>query len=336
MSESTAHRIQVAYPDYLSESDDYTHDVRDEPLWSENYLSQAYSPATETGIYMHFNRPPFDNRLWHDIFVAYLPNDEFLVAKGFTPESSDAADPRGAGLEWTCDEPFRQWTKRFHGAVRHVSGDELRAGPLRDGMHTNAEMEIVYRALSPAFDVGALSEEQNWAVQHYEQHCEVTGYLDYGGKHVEFDGTGLRDHSWGPRDLSFMGNHVWLHGQFADGRTFMCIYVNTRSGEGRLNKSVIGAGEHMEPVELLEPPLIERDGQELDPYVLQFRRSDGSVAEIRAEVLQGVPIALVGPSEMAYGVDDRPDCTHVLYECQARFEWDGVIGHGLSERTVVR
>lgn len=329
--------VLVHRPVHLTDIDELTHPVEDVALWSENYLSYVWSPSNEVGVYMHFNRPPFNPRLWHDIFVVYLPGDEYLVAKGFTPETNAAArGPRGAGLDWTCNEPWAQWTKRFEGAVQHVTGDELRSGALLDGVHTGARMELVYRAMGTAFGVGDLSQ-QDWAVEHYEQHCAVTGWIEHEGTRYEIDGTGLRDHSWGPRDLSRMADHVWLQGQFPSGRTFMAIYVRNRSGHGHLDYHLIGDRDgNLQVATLRNPPVISDDSQPLNPYVLEFELADGTVETISAEVLTGCPIGLVGQSEMAYGVDFRPQTSHTLWECLARFQWNGEVGYGLSERSVMR
>lgn len=328
---------EVKRPKHLTDTDELTHPLESVVLWSENYLSYVWSPENSVGVYMHFNRPPFNARLWHDIFVVYLPGDEYLVAKGFTPEPEAAVrGPRGAGLDWTCDEPWVQWTKRFEGAVQHVTGEELRSGALRDGVHTGARMELVYRQMSSVFGVGDLSQ-QDWAVDHYEQHCTVTGWIEYAGLRHEINGMGLRDHSWGPRDLSRMADHVWIQGQFPSGRTFMAIYVRNRSGSGHLDYHLVGDAEgNLTQARLRNPPVISDDSQPLEPYVLEFELGDGTVELIKAEVVTGCPIGLVGQSEMAYGVDSRPQTSHCLWECLAQFEWDGEVGSGLSERTVMR
>src|SRR6266436_4127161 len=78
--------------------------------------------------------------LWDEVMYITLPGDRYLVTRGFGPGRVEDAngDGRGeiaiAGLSFRCDEPFRSWTKRFDGAARLVSGDDLRAGPIGDGL----------------------------------------------------------------------------------------------------------------------------------------------------------------------------------------------------------
>ena len=331
----TTTKDKLMHPAYMTDADELPHEVAaDVPLFSENYLDQAYSPENGVGIYFHFNRPPFNPHLWHEIFAVYLPNDEFLVSKSFLKEEPGLPGPRAAGMSWSCDEPWVQWTKRFSGAARHVSGDELRSGPLGDGVNSSVEMELTFRALAPAFDVGDL-EKQDWATYHYEQHGQVTGQITHEGTTYEFDGTGLRDHSWGPRDLRRMANHAWIQGQFPSGRNFMIIHVINRSGSGHLDHSLLYDGENLRPAKLVKAPLITKDEQQWDPAVFEFE-TDSGIETIRAEVLQSLPLLTLGPSELGFGTDDTPDVAQVLYDCQARYEWDGEVGYGLLERSVMR
>lgn len=326
----------LMHPDYLTDADELPHPVPDDvPLHSENYLDQAYSPGNGVGIYFHFNRPPFNPRVWHEIFSVYLPNDEFLVSKSFLPEAPGLPGPRAAGLTWTCEEPWKRWTKRFSGGARRVTGEELRAGPLVDGIHTGVELELTYEALSPAFDAGDL-EAQDWANSHYEQHCKVTGHITTSdGDEYEFDGTGLRDHSWGPRDLRSMENHCWISGQFPSGRNFMIIHVLNRTGDGLLDHAVLGDGDDFKVVKLRKAPLITSVDQQHEPAVFEFE-TDSGVETIKAEVLQSLPLMTLGSSELGFGTDDRPYVAHALFDTQARYEWDGEIGYGLLERSVVQ
>src|SRR5271154_2233223 len=70
-------------PQYLSAADDTPHEVGTEPGWSENYLTHAYDPDTGVGFFLHAGLASFDDRLWNDFFIAFLPGDRFLVANGF-------------------------------------------------------------------------------------------------------------------------------------------------------------------------------------------------------------------------------------------------------------
>jgi hypothetical protein len=334
-------------PSYLHFEDDTTHPVKEIPLWSESYQTDVYDPQSRTGIHMHFGRAPFNVRLWHDIFAAYLPNDEFLVAKNFRFGDNPGHGPAGGGVVYECEEPFRQWTKRFSGAAMRVTGEQLRSGALVDGLHTGVEMEITCRAVTPAFNAGMLTdrvEEAFWHAEnasHFQQFCAVEGYLEYEGNRVPINGTCIRDHSWGVRDLSILDNHVWLSGYFPSGRSFMVMHIEPRNEHtGTDFKATsdisIDTGSGLELATISRIPLITNDSQVMDPYTLELTTADGKAHEIDATIMQACPINLLGKNEMGFGTDFRPESTHALWETFARYEWDGEVAYGLTERSVAR
>src|SRR5271155_1964953 len=108
-------KVQVL--EYLSDSDEYPHPVRDVPLWSENYLTQAYDPDRRAGVYMHLSRSPFNPDLWLENFVVYLPGNQFLVSRGYG-NRDNAAGPAAVGLTWECRNPYVEWNKKFSGGAR--------------------------------------------------------------------------------------------------------------------------------------------------------------------------------------------------------------------------
>jgi hypothetical protein len=319
-------------PAYLEAADELSHPVADVPLWSENYLSHAAFPASGAGLWLHQCRPAYDHDLWEEIAVVYLPGDRFLVAKGAGPARGDEG-PWGAALRYRCVEPFAEWTKTFRGAARLVTGEHLRSGPLTDGLSVGVHLETTWRALGPAFDWDV--SELSWADDrsHYEQHCSVAGFLAFEGEQIELDGTGLRDHSWGPRDLSRIGRHIWAHAQFPGGRSFM-IFHHVAPDGSVVSHVVLDAGGGLHPAELVGPaPLLDREDEAGHGYELTFRGRDGATATLEAEVRQVATLGVTGMSEVVIGRPEPP-ASHLLFEGHTRFAWDGETGYGLTERTV--
>lgn len=118
----------------------------------------------------------------------------------------------------------------------------------------------------------------------------------------------------------------------------MSIRVSNTTGEGLLDNHVLTDDEgNIREVQLRTQPQILTDEEARQTYDLEYVEEDGSITTIRCEeILVACPVGLVGQSEMVYGVDDRPQTSHVDWECLARFEWDGEIGYGLSERLAPR
>lgn len=318
-------------PPYLSAADDTPHPVGMEPGWSENYLTHAYDPDAGVGFFLHAGLTSFDDRLWNDFFVAFLPGDRFLVANGFAAGLTSRGT-EGGQLKLRCDEPFVRWTKSFHGAASLVTGDELRAGPFAERGHVRVDADLTFEALGPTFDLGALDNE-TWSTSHYEQHMSFHGSLVFDGQRITLSGTGLRDHSWGPRDMSRIQNHAWAHGQLPDGRTFMAFYLVDVDGKAG-GHAAVGDPNRMEPAEILTPlPLLTDPADGMASYEFTLGTSSGELI-IQGEPLQIAMCALAGPSELLLGAHNDQGAHHRLLEAQTRFTVGGQTCYGLTDRTV--
>ena len=316
----------------LTADDDLTHPIRDVADWSENYLSHASFPCQGMSHWLHLGRAPWDRTQWQEIMVFYLPGDRYLAAKT-TARTPGADEPRGAALCYHCDEPFMKWTKSFRGGARLLTGDQLRAGPLTDGQAVGVEFELTWDALGPAFTMD--TSKQTWTDAHYEQHCAVTGRLAWGDQHVTLDGTGLRDHSWGPRDYGGVGRHAWIHAHWSNGRSFMIFYLISADGAHTLSHVSLDLGNGPEEAELTSAaPLCRNLSDGLAGYRLEIRSATGQVVIIDAEIEQAATLAMLDKSEL--GIGACPDASHWLSEGQTRFTWDGESASGLTERTVDR
>ncbi len=58
------------------------------------------------------------------------------------------------------------------------------------------------------------------AADHYEQAGRVTGHIRFGNTDINVNGWGQRDHSWGPRHWSGVGDWTWISAQFESGWAF--------------------------------------------------------------------------------------------------------------------
>jgi hypothetical protein len=323
----------VDIPAALTPEDELPHEPSDAPLWCENYLPQAYCPNAGIGVYFHLCHSPQEG-LWEQEFVIYLPDDRFLVASAVSQGVVDNGIYT-SNISFHCDEPFQQWTKRYIGGARLVTGDELRAGPLTDGAHVRVEFEMQTTALGPPFEFEGMPD-QIWATRHYEQHHEVAGTLKYGRERIDFSGTGLREHSWGPRDYKLFGNTVWLHGQFPEsGRTFVVVHVPGVGSARPFNYALIGDRTKMERATLSNKlPLVSNvEEAERGGYILELESPSGT-AKISGEIISAMRMAFRGANGISMGFHRGPDVNHVYVEAQTRYEWDGEIGYGLSERSM--
>jgi hypothetical protein len=313
----------------LTPADDLPHEVLDVPDWSENYLSYASFPTAGLSHWLHHGRTNWNPHLWQEIVVFYLPDDRYLVSKA-TARIAEDAGPRGAGLYYRCEEPFREWTKTFRGGARLVSGDELRAGALTDGDSVGLEFDLRWRAVSPAFTMD--TTKQTWTDAHYEQHCSVAGRVAWDGNELIVQGSGLRDHSWGPRDWRPVGRHAWIHAHWDDGRSFMIFYLVSRDGAHTLSHVTVDMGSGPEDAELTSvAPLCGSIADGLQGYRLDIRNASGLRVIVDAEVQQAATLAMLGKSEL--GIGACAAAARLLSEAQTRFSWDGDVAFGLTERS---
>jgi hypothetical protein len=321
-----------ARPAWVEDADELPHEPGDVPLWCENYLTYVHDPEREVCAWMHLCHRPADPSLWQETLLISLPEDRFLAAKAIAP-GEVGRGVNVCGASYVCERPFTEWTKRFEGGARLVRGDQLRAGPLDDGAHVPVELELSCRSLGPAYDFGAEHLEQEWGHGHYEGHQQVSGSLAYGDERLEISGTGLRDHSWGPRDYNRIGSTTWIHGQFPSGRTFMVVLVTGTPPAEPFTYAVISDGQTITPVEASGIPTATDASQAGHGYELMLETPDGP-STIRAEVLTTMPMSFLGPAEIGIGLHAAPAANHHYIEGPSRFEWDGEIGHGITERSV--
>jgi hypothetical protein len=323
----------IGRPAWLSDEDELPHRPPEIELWCENYLMYAYAPASDIGMYVHMCHRAGPPELWDEKFVVALPDDRFLVAKAFSRGYGDRG-PVTAGAALSCHEPFRVWDMEFRGAARLVSGEELRSGPLTDGLHVPVELDLTCRAFSPAYDFGSDKLDQSWGTGHYEQHLLLDGELRFGGAALPFNGTGLRDHSWGPRDYAKIGSTVWVHGQFpASGRSFMAVQVHARGGKPPFAYAVVSDGRSVVPVTAsgLLPRLSRAQVDE--DYAFELAGPAGS-SSLTARILKSVDMAFIGPAEIALGTHRGHGVNHAYIESFTRFVWDGEVGYGATDVSI--
>src|SRR5690606_18439679 len=129
----------------------------------------------------------------------------------------------------------------------------------------------------------------------------IHGHLVFDGQRTEFSGSGIRDHSWGPRDLNFFNHHAWISGQFPSGRTFMVFSIVDMAGQSA-NHVLLDDGSGMREAKLVSTPPHLGNIADVDTgYDIVLTTADGHHETIRAEIQQVPFFALGGPSEILFG-----------------------------------
>lgn len=305
------------------------------PLWSENYLTYVWSPGNRVGIYLHLCHTLAGVEIWNEQMIVALPGDRYLVSKGQTRGNIGAAEFTICGLHFRIDAPFQKVTMTFRGGARLLSRKEYDAGPVQDGAHIPVEWMLTFKGMSPPFDLGSAHLDQVWAVGHFEQHGEITGVLTFDDERYEINGTGLRDHSWGARDYKDIGSTTWLHGQFPKtGRSFMAVRVTGVAPKPEFRFARVCTRDTSTPITADGVPVARSLEDTFKAYQLRLTGPDGKVSTVNAEILDATRAALVGPSEISLGIFTALPANHHYIDAFTRFDWDGDIGYGVTERTV--
>lgn len=160
----------------------------------------------------------------------------------------------------------------------------------------------------------------------------MAGRLTVGDEHWDFAGTGIRDHSRGPRFYGSVLEDWWLSGQFPSGRTFGVLEV-TNLGDERplISHGFVTEGDSVEALEFHGVDLVKAsdDGTPLE-YRIRVRHQ-GRDQVIEARLIHAMPFALGEPNDIILGAA-YPAVPLALTEAQTEFRWNGEIGYGLTER----
>ncbi|GAB3326299.1 DUF7064 domain-containing protein [Haliea atlantica] len=178
-------------------------------------------------------------------------------------------------------------------------------------------LNFSYEAYHPAYAYSAHKDgcPDFVASNRIEQSGLVKGELTFGGKTINFEATGHRDHSWGTRDWATMMHYHWFVGQTTDGVSvhfWNLMAQGTRFLHGYVFKDNVQA--QVSDVEID----VEFDDQYLQKsFVAKVTDELGRVTDIAGEFF-GVN-ALV------------PDERIVLNEGGGAATFDGVSGAGWLE-----
>jgi hypothetical protein len=328
--------VALENPYQVDPTEDFTHKVPgDVELWSENYFFQCYDPQAKVGIWTHLGRTPHDPEIWRALATVYRPDGSLLVSKtyGRGPAETGVVGPSNGTLAFQCDEPLTSWTVRAETMSRPTTLAELAAGPLADGPVVPVTFEYHFEAITPMWDLGAADMSgQSWALTHYEQAGRVSGRLRCGDDTWELSGTGMRDHSHGPRNFAHFRRGSWIHAEFPDGRVFAALRMWSNDDAVALNRAFISERGKLREATPIDVPTL--DSALAEPGRVVVRLDDGGTeAEIEVEVIQAKTMTLAEPNEILYGVDATDPGIKIINEAVVRCRWDGVEGWGLCERS---
>lgn len=317
--------MAIAPPAGLETASEFPARELPDATWTENYCFVAYDPAAEIGLWSHLGRAPFDQTLWRELTMVYLPTGERLVDKSYGRTEGERG-PGAACMQFRCAEPWTRWKMTRDGAALRATASELDSSMAGDRARERLAFDLDVTAVAPVWDWGAVEDAHAWGKLHYEQLCDVTGTFAIGGEQISFNGQGLRDHTRGPRDFTVFESHIWAWANFPSGRGFILLQLII-DGEA-LDRAVLVEDGALRPVKMGNRPVLAERSNGRDPYVLEL---EGELIE--AELLHELPNGFAGANDICIGYDPAFVET-ANFETFTRFTWDGEVGYGLTQRAV--
>ena len=188
--------------------DETPHQAGTQTYWQESVVLTFWDTQNAVGGYFRIGHEPNFNggqvALWSNVLTPAgvfhraddLPmaaGDQF--AKGFGADRGALRYDYDGHITWTVKEPDVSAVLRvddFHPAID---------GYQRDGK----------------------SQLGDFAPQHVEVACRVTGTVTAKGKTYQADGLGMRDHGWGVRTWGDLLSHRWTVGTFDRDNSFCAV-----------------------------------------------------------------------------------------------------------------
>ena len=201
-----------------------------------------------------------------------------------------------------------------------VTQPELRRTAVLDYESDKISLHFDYTALHDTF-----SYRQNpdglpswFAVNRFEQTGWVKGHIEFGGRRIEWDRIGHRDHSWGTRNWGVPHHWKWFIAYTPDGARIVNGWVWIAQGEWGFGGYVVRDGE------LLPVSHIEQHADYDDD--MSQRRLEADLVDVRGETTR---LVLDRFGLVKLPTNDRMDTIIMEAACEATI--DGVAGAGQFE-----
>ena len=235
------------------------------------------------------------------------------------------------GLEFRCVEPFRTLTLSFDGDAIDTTAETL-AKDGRTGTEVPLHIKVELTCAAPPWVSGTLSEESKelfdkgfagaFISPRYEQLCTARGSVRLGGEEWTFQGTGLRIHRQGTRDVGGFWGHCWPSALFPSGKGFGALAFPERPNEPTYNEGFVFDGERMIPAVLVDAPWLRRLQPNREDVSLTLRTKEG---DVRIEGETVLSACMAGGSQ---------EFAPALQQAGVHYQWDGEATFGMMERSI--
>jgi hypothetical protein len=245
----------------------------------------------------------------------------------------------GGPLELRCLEPFERWSVSYDGEMVDTTSELQIADAVGWSRTVPVRFEIETRMVVPPWVTGTMGTGAAGALEsrdatfvggrysaeagiRYEQLFRAEGSLEVGGERWTFNGSGLRIHRQGLRNLQGFTGHVWQAAAFPDGRGFGYMWLLPND----FREGYLYQGERMIPARIVSAPFMKRMVPAGEDLSIVFESELGRT-EIRGESVYSSFIPATRPfsTEGSYGL--------CWQQAGVRYRWDDVETYGMIERS---
>ena len=243
----------VAVYGNIEAKDDYTHPLGPEENFNESMYFNFFDHARGQGGFVRIGNRA--NEGYAEMTVClYLPTGEVLF-NYMRPriEHNDAMD--AGGMRFEIVKPLAKHRTTYDGGAVFLADPTQLADPgkaFRENPHKHVVLDITHEAVGPVY--GSVAEpppdanpDQEFGRAHYEQHMVTRGTMVIDGGTWEIDGTGLRDHSWGPRYWQAIHSYRWLTCSFGPDLGIMVSEISQQKDQPN-RRAVVARGETLQNV----------------------------------------------------------------------------------------
>lgn len=322
------------------DSDDLMHPNTGESNFNESAYYNFYDRNRRVGGFVRLGNRP--NEGYAEMTVClYLPDGSvgFMFKR---PETANNEAHNAGGLRFEVLKNFEHHRIAYSGKVCVLKNPLEMAEPalaFKNNPHVPCEIALDYRAVAPAWG-GELREKtaSGWetirntgdpsaqfAKGHFEQHGHATGTIRVGGGaalELNFDGLGLRDHSWGPRYWQAPKYYRWLTMNFDETLGAVATITVNRDGSEHPGGFIARKGHPNVNIVKVDVETEFAGEQKLHDRIKVTCHTEQGGDPV---VMTGKVISMIPLRNRREGVVTR------IAEGMTEWRWGDKVGYGLSE-----
>ncbi len=213
--------------------DDYTHPLGPEENFNESVYFNFFDRSHNRGGFIRMGNRANERYAEMTVILFNSDGSAFFNYKKPEIDNNDAWDAGGARVEVIV--PGEEVRTVYEGSALFMAdpadmkdpGKAFKSNPFK-----KLHIDLTHFGVGPMYGhVGEPGDGNDFARAHYEQHMRVAGTVSVEGEApFEFNGHGLRDHSWGPRYWQSIRSYRWITGNYGDDMGMVLSVVGDRKG----------------------------------------------------------------------------------------------------------